>query len=81
MWVFYPWNWLVSQDLSELFAKADSTKSCLTTNYYRYVAGYKLTDADQCAIENLNKTFADSEFDIKTLLIGITQLDSFSVRK
>ena len=69
------------KDLSELFAKADSTKSCLTTNYYRYVAGYKLTDADQCAIENLNKTFADSEFDIKTLLIGITQLDSFSVRK
>lgn len=68
-------------EFSEMMANADSTKSCMTTQYYRYVAGYTLEEADNCAIENLNKTFADSEFDIQSLLIGITQLDSFSVRK
>jgi hypothetical protein len=67
--------------LAKIMAEASSTKSCMTTQYYRYTMGYKLTDADQCAIKNLNKTFADSQFDIKSLLIGITQLDSFSLRK
>lgn len=68
-------------EFSQMMANANSTKSCMTTQYYRYVAGYTLEDADNCAIENLNKTFAESEFDIQSLLIGITQLDSFSVRK
>ena len=67
--------------LADLMATSDSTKSCMTTQYYRYVMGYKLGEADQCAIENLNKTFADADFDIQTMLIGITQLDSFSLRK
>lgn len=67
--------------LANIMATADSSKSCMTTQYYRYVMGYTISDGDQCAIKNLNKTFADSQFDIKTLLIGITQLDSFSLRK
>lgn len=67
--------------LSAVMANADSTKSCMTTQYYRYVMGYKLQEADQCAISNLNKIFADSEFDIQSLLLGITQLDSFSLRQ
>ncbi len=69
------------QGLAGIMANADSTKSCMTTQYYRYVMGYSLSDADQCAIENLNKTFAESDFDIQSLLIGITQLDSFSLRQ
>lgn len=69
------------QALAGIMAHANSTKSCMTTQYYRYVMGYSLSDADQCAIENLNKTFADNDFDIQSLLIGITQLDSFSLRQ
>lgn len=67
--------------LSSIMAQSDSTKSCMTTQYYRYVMGYTISQADSCAITNLNKTFVDSEFDIQSLLIGITQLDSFSLRK
>lgn len=67
--------------LADIMVASDSAKSCMTTQYYRYVMGYTISDGDQCAIENLNKTFADSQFDIQTLLIGITQLDSFSLRK
>ncbi len=69
------------EELADVFANADSTKSCMTTQYYRYVMGYKLEDVDKCAIKNLNKMFADSEFDIQSMLIGVTQLDSFSLRK
>lgn len=69
------------QGLSAIMAKADSTKSCMTTQYYRYVMGYKLQEADQCAVSNLNKIFADNEFDIQSLLLGVTQLDSFSLRQ
>lgn len=67
--------------LSSILASSNSAKSCMSTQYYRYVMGYSLSEADQCAIKNLNKTFADSEFDIQALLIGITQLDSFSLRQ
>jgi hypothetical protein len=70
-----------ANELAAIFANADSTKSCMTTQYYRYVVGYNIADADQCAIENLNKIFADNEFDIQSLLLGITQLDSFTLRK
>lgn len=68
-------------DLSNIMAESDSTKSCMTTQYYRYVMGYKVSEPDSCAIENLNKIFTDNQFDIQSLMIGITQLDSFSLRK
>lgn len=68
-------------DLARILADADSTKACMSRQYYRYVGGYAETNADSCAINNLNKIFSDSGFDIQALLVGITQLDSFVVRR
>lgn len=68
-------------EFSSILSNSDSAKSCMSTQYYRYVMGYETTDDDSCAISNLNKTFIDSGFDIQTMLIGITQLDSFSLRR
>lgn len=68
-------------DLAQILADADSTKACMARQYYRYVGGYAETNADICAINNLNKIFSDSGFDIQALLVGITQLDSFVLRR
>ena len=68
-------------DLAEILADAGSTKACMVRQYYRYVGGYSEGGADQCALNNLNKIFSDSGFDIQSLLVGITQLDSFVLRR
>lgn len=68
-------------DLARILADADSTKACMARQYYRYVTGYSETQADSCALNNLNKLFSDSGFDIQSLLVGITQLESFAVRR
>lgn len=68
-------------DLAQILADADSTKACMARQYYRYVGGYAETNSDSCAINNLNKIFSDSGFDIQSLLVGITQLDSFVLRR
>ncbi len=69
------------RDLAALLADADSTKACMARQYYRYVGGYSEGAVDQCALNNLNKIFSDSGFDIPSLLVGITQLDSFVLRR
>lgn len=69
------------KDLAQILADAQSTKACMAKQYYRYVSGYAETNADTCAMNNLNKIFSDSGFDIQTLLVGITQLDSFVLRR
>lgn len=67
-------------DLAQIIAEADSSKACMTRQYYRYVGGYSETSNDACAINNLNKIFSDNQFNIQALLVGITQLDSFVLR-
>ena len=64
-------------------ALADSTQiqECVSSQWFRFAYNRTVTTEDSCSLEQLNQVFADSGFDIKTLLVELTQTNAFLYRR
>ena len=67
-------------ELGQVLADSEQVSNCLVTQWFRYAYGRAETDQDACTIAQLRADFAASGFDIKELLVALTQTDAFRYR-
>jgi hypothetical protein len=67
-------------ELAERIAASPRARDCLATNWYTYAFGRKEQPEDACSLDQLKARFRSSDGDLKELLIGLTQTDSFLYR-
>lgn len=67
-------------ELSQRIALSSRARDCLATHWYRYTFGRREEAQDQCSLDQLKRRFADSKGNLKELLVGLTQTDSFLYR-
>ena len=69
------------REMQQILSQTDSSKSCLATQFYRFARGYIETSSDENTIDNLTQLFAASDYNLQELMVGITQLQTFTLRR
>jgi len=64
-------------ELVRLFASSEEVQSCFATNWMQFAMGRVLDASDACNRELVQKNFKDARYDIKQLLLAVTQTDAF----
>lgn len=66
-------------ELARTLATLPEAQACFVQHWLEFGYGRSLgdTDADQCLTHNLNRAFKDAGFNIRKLLIELTQTDAF----
>ena len=67
--------------MQQVLSQTDSSKRCLATQFYRFARGYIETSSDENTIDNLTQLFAASDYNLQDLMVGITQLQTFTLRR
>jgi len=67
-------------ELAERIAGSALARDCLAANWYTYTFGRQVQPEDSCSVAQLKARFASSGGDLKELLVGLTQTDSFLYR-
>jgi len=73
-----PFNGAV--DLAHKLAGSDQVRGCVATSWFRYAYGRAETRDDACTLTVVNKKFATAKYDLKSLLVSLTQTDAFLYR-
>lgn len=68
-------------ELAERLSQSERVRECVSTQWFRYAYGRTETEADACTMDLVNQRFADSGYDIKELLVALTQTDAFRYRQ
>ncbi|MFW5823652.1 MAG: DUF1592 domain-containing protein [Marinobacter sp.] len=69
------------REMQQVLVETDSLKSCMSKQFYRFARGYIETDSDDNTLDNLNMIFANSGYDLQELMVGLTQLQTFTLRR
>ncbi|HVY27010.1 MAG TPA: DUF1588 domain-containing protein [Polyangiaceae bacterium] len=67
-------------EMLDRIAKSPMARDCLATNWYRYTFGRQEMPEDTCSLAQVKDRFAKSGGDLKELIVGLTQTDSFLYR-
>ncbi|XXY54255.1 DUF1592 domain-containing protein [Sorangium sp. So ce269] len=67
-------------DLVEQLAESPVAQRCYLTNWYRYGNARQLSREDACTIEDLDAKLAGAGYNIKELLVALTQTRTFRYR-
>jgi hypothetical protein len=68
-------------ELAKKLAKSEQVKACVVTQWFRYAYGRGEAEADTCTLKRLNESFAKAGYDVRELVIALTQTDAFRFRK
>lgn len=68
-------------ELSKRLAKSKTVAACITTHWFRFAYGRAETEADRCSMKTLEKQFAAAKYDMRELVIELTQTDAFRFRR
>lgn len=64
-------------ELVTQIAEAEETQDCFATNWMNFAYGRTLGAEDVCTASRLQEEFASSGYNIKNLLVSLTQTDAF----
>ena len=67
--------------LAKKLAKSEQVKACVVTQWFRYAYGRGEAEADTCTLKRLTDSFAKANYDVRELVIALTQTDAFRFRK
>jgi hypothetical protein len=67
--------------LAAILTASSAAKNCLATQYYRFAHGRFETDQSLCALGQVQTRFRDSGYDIRELLVALTQTSDFTSRR
>lgn len=67
-------------ELGQKLGQSQVVRDCVSTQWFRFSYGRGETDADTCSLELVRKDFADGNYDIKELLVALTQTPAFRFR-
>lgn len=68
-------------ELAHKLAASDEVRQCVVTQWFRFGYGRAEQDDDQCTLAQLNQAFAGAGYNIKALLVALTQTDAFRYRR
>ena len=63
--------------LSQRLAHSDVLRDCVPLQWFRYASGRPAAAADACSVEALRQRFKGSGGDLRDLMVGLTQTDTF----
>jgi hypothetical protein len=67
-------------ELAARLGSSDQVKSCVAKQWFRFGYGRSETEADTCSMDEVQAAFAAADYDIKELIIALTQTDAFRYR-
>jgi hypothetical protein len=67
-------------ELMPALAASDEVRSCVATQWTRYLLRREETAGDKPSLEAIEKVFRDSSFDMRELLVAIVSSDAFTRR-
>ncbi len=67
-------------ELLARLAASEEARTCMVTHWFRYAFGRDSTEADGCTVDQVNAVFAESDGNLRELLIALTQTDAFLYR-
>jgi uncharacterized protein DUF1592/uncharacterized protein DUF1588/uncharacterized protein DUF1595/uncharacterized protein DUF1587/uncharacterized protein DUF1585 len=67
-------------ELAGKLAESNQVRECVVKEWFRFGFGRSESQSDVCALDQLNELFGASGYDIKELLVGLTQTDGFLYR-
>ncbi len=68
-------------DLGKKLAESEEARQCVATQWFRYGYGRAEGADDYCSMQKLQETFALKGFNVKELLVALTQTDAFRYRR
>jgi hypothetical protein len=66
--------------LAQNLAASQKVKSCMARSWFRYAYGRAETDADACALAQVEQKFRESGYKITSLIVALAQTDAFLYR-
>jgi len=67
-------------ELVKLLATSPEVGNCFASHWMRFAFGRSLTDADGCNQQTVGNAFKDAGYNVKQLLVALTQSDGFLFR-
>jgi hypothetical protein len=67
-------------ELAQKLAGSTQVAQCVSSQWFRFANNRTVTEADTCSIETMNEAFAASGYNIRELLVAITQTEAFLYR-
>jgi hypothetical protein len=67
-------------EVAHRLAASEEVRHCYATQWFRYTHGRDAAFADECTMFDLMEAFAKADWDIKALLVALTQTDAFRYR-
>ncbi len=64
-------------ELGQRLAESEETQQCLATQWMNFGYGRTLKDTEACGVQSVRSTFKESGYDVKEMLIALTQSDAF----
>jgi hypothetical protein len=64
-------------EMMQKLASADATQTCFASHWLSYAYGRQLTSADACTQQTVQSAFKTSGYNVKQLLLSLTQTDAF----
>ncbi|MBL9022187.1 MAG: DUF1592 domain-containing protein [Myxococcales bacterium] len=68
-------------ELIDRMATSEEARACMVTHWFRYAFGRDATTEDACTVDDVELRFAETDGDMKELLVALTQTDAFLYRK
>ena len=68
-------------ELSERLSESRTFHACMTSQMFRFASGRIETRSDACSTGDLRARFEESGWDLRELIVGITQTDDFLHRE
>ena len=68
-------------ELAAALAGSTQVRECVSSQWFRFAYNRTVTPEDSCSVEQLNDVFRASGFNIKALLVALTQTNAFLYRR
>lgn len=66
--------------LADQLVGSEEVAHCVASQWFRFSYNRTVTAEDQCNVDAINEAFAASDYDIRELLVALTQTDTFLYR-
>ena len=68
-------------ELAVALAGSTQVQECVSSQWFRFAYNRTVTSEDSCSVEQLNDVFRASDFNIRALLVALTQTNAFLYRR
>ena len=70
-----------AREMQQALAESENTKACMARQFYRFARGYSDGNSDRNTLNNLTALFEQSEYNLQEMMISVTQLQTFTLRR